>query len=58
MSKPKIGIIIGSTRPGRFADAPAAWIADLAKARGDIDVETLDLRDYPMPFFNEAGGPA
>ena len=58
MSKPKIGIIVGSTRPGRFADHPTEWIAELAKARGDIEVETLDLRDYPMPFFQEAGGPA
>jgi NAD(P)H-dependent FMN reductase len=53
MSKPKIGIIVGSTRPGRFADHPAEWIAEVAKARGDIEVETLDLRDYPMPFFDE-----
>jgi NAD(P)H-dependent FMN reductase len=56
MAKPKIGIIIGSTRAGRFADQPAEWIHDIAKARGDIDVEVLDLRDYPMPFFAEAGG--
>ncbi|QPC88393.1 FMN reductase [Mesorhizobium sp. NBSH29] len=56
MTKPKIGIIIGSTREGRFADRPAAWINDIAKARGDIDVELLDLRDFPMPFFDETGG--
>jgi NAD(P)H-dependent FMN reductase len=56
MTKPKIGIIIGSTRAGRFADQPAEWIRDIAKARGDIDVEVLDLRDYPMPFFDEVGG--
>jgi NAD(P)H-dependent FMN reductase len=58
MAKPKIGIIIGSTRPGRFADHPAAWIAELAKARGDLDVEVLDLRDYPMPLFDEPASPA
>ena len=58
MSRPRIGIIIGSTRPGRFADHPAAWIAEVAAARPEIEVETLDLRDYPMPFFNEVGGPA
>jgi NAD(P)H-dependent FMN reductase len=56
MAKPKIGIIVGSTRAGRFADQPAEWIRDIAKARGDVDVEVLDLRDYPMPFFDEAGG--
>ncbi|MEW9838660.1 NADPH-dependent FMN reductase [Mesorhizobium marinum] len=54
MSKPKIAVIVGSTRATRFADKPAEWIANLAKARGDFDVEIVDLRDYPMPFFEEA----
>lgn len=54
MSKPKIAIIIGSTRATRFGDKPAEWIATIAKARGDFDVEIVDLRDYPMPFFDEA----
>jgi NAD(P)H-dependent FMN reductase len=54
MSKPKIGVIVGSTRATRFADKPAEWIANIAKARGDFDVEVVDLRDYPMPFFDEA----
>ena len=58
MAKPKIGIIVGSTRPNRFADKPTEWIAKIARARGDIDVEVLDLRDYPLPFFNEAVSPA
>ncbi len=53
MSKPKIGVIVGSTRATRFADKPAEWIASIARARGDFDVEILDLRDYPMPFFDE-----
>ena len=55
MSKPKIGVVIGSTRANRFADKPAQWIADLARARGDFEVELVDLRDYPLPFFEEAG---
>lgn len=58
MAKPKIGIIVGSTRQGRFADHPAQWIHEVAAARGDMDVELLDLRDYPMPFFDEATSPA
>jgi NAD(P)H-dependent FMN reductase len=58
MAKPKIGIVVGSTRPNRFADKPTEWIEKIARARGDIEVEVLDLRDYPMPFFNEAMSPA
>lgn len=52
--KLKIAIIIGSTRPDRFADKPAQWIAKQARARGDMDVEVVDLRDHPLPFFDEA----
>ena len=58
MAKPKIGIVVGSTRPNRFADKPTQWIEKIARARGDIDVEVLDLRDYPLPFFDEAVSPA
>jgi NAD(P)H-dependent FMN reductase len=57
MSKPRIGIVISTTREGRFGDKPAAWIHNLAAARGDLDVEIIDLRDYPMPFFDEPGSP-
>jgi NAD(P)H-dependent FMN reductase len=58
MAKPKIGIIIGSTRPGRFADHPAKWINEIAGKREEFDVELLDLRDWPLPFFNEEMSPA
>jgi NAD(P)H-dependent FMN reductase len=58
MSKPKIGIIVGSTRANRFADKPTEWIANIAKAHTDLDFEVVDLRDYPMPFFEEATSPA
>lgn len=52
-SKPRIAVIIGSTRPSRFADKPAQWILKQAQARGDMDVELVDLRDHPLPFFDE-----
>lgn len=53
MTNPKIAIIMSTTRATRFADRPAKWINDLAAARGDMDVELVDLRDYPMPYFDE-----
>jgi NAD(P)H-dependent FMN reductase len=55
---PKIGIVIGSTRPSRFGDKPAAWIHGIADQRTDLDFELIDLRDYPLPLFNEPGSPA
>jgi NAD(P)H-dependent FMN reductase len=52
-AKPRIAILIGSTRPTRYADAPAQWMLKQAQARDDIDVELVDLRDHPLPFFDE-----
>ncbi|WP_439601718.1 NADPH-dependent FMN reductase [Devosia sp.] len=54
MSKPKIAVIISSIRPTRFGDKPAKWIADHVAARGDADVEIVDLKDYPLPLFDAA----
>jgi NAD(P)H-dependent FMN reductase len=54
----KIALIIGSTRPNRFADVPAQWILDGAKSRADFTTETLDLRDHPLTFFAEPISPA
>ena len=52
-SKPKIALIIGSTRKTRFADIPAQWMLAQAKARADMDVELVDLRDFDLPLFDE-----
>jgi NAD(P)H-dependent FMN reductase len=53
MSKPKIAIIISTTRAARFGEKPAKWIHSIASARTDMSVELIDLREYPMPFFDE-----
>src|SRR6266852_6990661 len=53
MAKPKIAIIIGTTRATRFSEKPAKWIHGIAAARTDMSVQLIDLRDYPMPFFDE-----
>lgn len=58
MSKPKIAIIISSTRAARFADKPAQWLLEKAKARPEFDVELVDLRDYELPFFDEVASNA
>ncbi len=53
MTKPKIALIIGSTRDSRFADIPAQWMLAQAQARTDLTVELVDLRDFDLPMFNE-----
>jgi NAD(P)H-dependent FMN reductase len=54
----KIKVILGSTRQNRLGEKPARWIVETANKRGDIDVELLDLREYPLPFFDEAISPS
>ena len=53
-----ISVIVGSTREGRFSEKPAKWILDHLKKRDGVDARLLDLRDYPMPFFDQPATPA
>ena len=49
----RIGIIIGSTRPGRNGEQVARWVYDIAAQRTDAEFELVDLRDYPLPHLDE-----
>lgn len=50
----KIGIIIGSTRPGRNSEAVANWVLDNAKERTDAQFELVDLKAFNLPLLDEA----
>ncbi len=50
---PKIGIILGSTRPGRNGEAVAKWVLENASKRSDAQFELVDLADYPLPHLDE-----
>jgi NAD(P)H-dependent FMN reductase len=54
----RIALIIGSTRPNRFADRPVQWIVEAAEQRSDLAVEVVDLRDWELPFFEEPAPPS
>lgn len=56
--KPKIAVILGTTRDARFGQKPAEWILSRARARDDWEVEMLDLRDFDLPLFNEVASNA
>ncbi|MGW8886294.1 NADPH-dependent FMN reductase [Streptomyces sp. NPDC055749] len=49
----KIGIILGSTRPNRNGEQVAKWVIDTASRRDDAAFELIDLRDHPLPHFDE-----
>ena len=45
----RIAVIIGSTREGRVGDSVAAWFVGVAKRRGDVDIEVVDLVSFDFP---------
>src|SRR3954470_4220996 len=54
----KIAIVIGSTRPGRKADAVAQWVYDIARQRGDAEYEVVDVQAFDLPLLDEPVPPA
>ena len=54
----RIGIIVGSTRPGRKAEAVARWVHDIAKKRSDAEYEVVDIEHYHLPLLDEPLPPA
>ena len=54
----KVGIILGSTRPGRNGEAVAKWVYDVASRRSDAEFELIDLLDYKPPHLDEAVPPS
>ena len=53
-----ISVIVGSTRQVRFSEKPAQWILEHLQKREGIEGRLLDLRDFPMPFFDQPMPPA
>lgn len=49
----KIGIIVGSTRPGRVSIQVAEKLKEWADSRGDAEYEIVDIKDYNLPLYNE-----
>jgi NAD(P)H-dependent FMN reductase len=54
----KIGIIVGSTRPGRHADSVAQWVYEKARKRTDAQFEVVDIKDYNLPMLDEPVPPS
>jgi NAD(P)H-dependent FMN reductase len=54
----KVGIIVGSTRPGRKAEAVARWVHEIARKRTDADFEVVDIQDFNLPLLDEPVPPS
>jgi NAD(P)H-dependent FMN reductase len=53
----KIGIILGSTRPGRRGEVVAQWVHEVASKRTDALFEIVDLADFNLPLYDEPHPP-
>jgi NAD(P)H-dependent FMN reductase len=54
---PLVQIIACSTREGRQGFPIAQWMEAVARKRGDVDVELIDLREVNLPLFDEPKHP-
>jgi NAD(P)H-dependent FMN reductase len=54
----KIGIILGSTRPGRNGEPVAKWVYEVAARRTDAEYELVDLATFELPHLDEAMPPS
>lgn len=54
----KIAIIVGSTRPGRKAEAVARWVHAIAAKRNDAQYELVDVAEFGLPLLDEPVPPS
>jgi NAD(P)H-dependent FMN reductase len=54
----KIAIIVGSTRPGRKAEAVARWVHGIAAKRNDAQYELVDVAEFGLPLLDEPVPPS
>lgn len=45
----RLAIIIGSVREGRFGATVANWFARHAEARGEFEIDVIDLAKFTFP---------
>ena len=55
--RPKLHVILASTRPGRVGATVAEWIQQRAVEHGVFDVRLVDLLEVGLPFLDEPQHP-
>ncbi len=54
----RLAIIVGSTRPGRKAEAVAKWVHGIAARRKDAEFELVDIQSFALPLLDEPVPPS
>ena len=57
-SKPKLQVIIASTRPGRVGLPVGTWFEQCAIDHSAFEVEVADLAEIDLPFLDEPNHPS
>jgi NAD(P)H-dependent FMN reductase len=55
--RPKLGVIIASTREGRAGLPVAEWFLEAARKHGGFEPETIDLKQQNLPLLEEPHHP-
>jgi NAD(P)H-dependent FMN reductase len=55
--RPKLLIVIASTRPGRIGLPVSEWFETRAAAHGELEVEVADLQAIDLPMMDEPNHP-
>src|SRR5690606_36015673 len=53
MTKLRIAVVIGSTRPGRKGEAVGRWVHELAQGRDAADYDLVDVAAFDLPLLSE-----
>lgn len=56
-SRPVIHVILASVREVRLGAAIADWVMTQARTQTGLSVELVDLKDHPLPLFDEPHHP-
>jgi len=55
--RPRLGVVICSTRPGRVGVPVADWFIDAVARHGGFDVDRIDLAEVNLPALDEPKHP-
>lgn len=56
-TRPRLAIIVASTRPGRQGIALAEWFQGAAEKHGGFEIDFVDMADVNLPFLDEPNHP-
>jgi NAD(P)H-dependent FMN reductase len=57
VAKPRLQVVIASTRPGRAGEPVARWFEPIARSHKGFEIEVVDLAEVALPFVDEPHHP-